>query len=311
MHHARQRLPLLLAAAVAVAALGACSGPSTEKQGGAAAATGEPPVKVTPQPDPANAALPLDAYGFDKSQQKVLQQAQDILTEACMRRIGFASFKNSNTYVAGPDTRRSTSGIGLVDADSAKKYGYRTGELPNRDAGAPAKRDPSETAALFGPQDGVPAHPGAPEGGCAGEAARKLYPKGPKGTSTTPAGNGLVDELTQQAGDRARGDSRVTAAISQWSSCMRDAGFQVKTPWELQQMEGTRWTGPVTGEEITAATTDVSCKQKTKLSDTWAAVLTAYQNTLIEKHKQDLDQEKKHLGEQVAFAEKVLKDGAA
>ncbi|MFJ9644252.1 hypothetical protein ACWEPM_26480 [Streptomyces sp. NPDC004244] len=314
MHHARQRLPLVLTAAavaVAVAALGACSGPSTEKTGGAASAGGEPPVKVTPQPDPANAALPLDAYGFDKSQQKVLQQAQDILTEACMRRIGFASFKNSSTYVADPDTRRSTSGIGLVDAESAKKYGYRTGELPKREAGAAAQRDPSETAALFGPQDGAPAHPGAPEGGCAGEAARKLYPKGTKGGSAAPAGNGLVDELTQQAGDRARGDSRVTAAIAQWSSCMRDAGFQVKTPWELQQMEGTRWTGPVTSEEITAATTDVSCKQRTKLSDTWTAVLTAYQNGLVEKHKQDLDQEKKRLGEQVAFAEKVLKDGAA
>lgn len=76
-------------------------------------------------------------------------------------------------------------------------------------------------------------------------------------------------------------------------------------------MEGTRWTGPVTSEEVTAATTDVSCKQRTKLTDTWTAVLTAYQNGLVERHKEGLDQEKKRLGEQVRFAQKVLQEGSA
>lgn len=305
MLHARQRLPLLIAGAVAAAALSACTaGPAGPEQGAAAGPSGEPQVTVTPQPDPANAALPLDAYSFDKAQQKVMEQAQDILTESCMRRVGFASFKNSSTY-AKTTAKPSTSGIGLVDAESAKKYGYRSGALPDRGAEAGAPRDPNETAALFGPQDGAAAHPGAPEGGCSGEATRKLYPK------SSESGTKLLDELVQQAGDRARGDSRITAGIAQWSSCMREAGFQVSTPWELQQMEGTRWTGTVTSEEITAATTDVSCKQRTKLTDTWTAVLTAYQNGLVERHKEGLDQEKKRLGEQVRFAQKVLQDGSA
>ncbi|GAA1595301.1 hypothetical protein GCM10009731_55830 [Streptomyces globosus] len=310
--HARRRPLLLTAAALAaVTALGGCTS-EPARPGGAAGDRGEPAVRITPQPDPANAPLPLDAYGFDTSQQKVLQQAQDILTEACMHRIGFAAFKNTSTYVtAGAGARRTTSGIGLVDAEAAKKYGYRSGGLPDREAGAAQKRDPSETAALFGPQDGAPAPAGAPEGGCAGEAARKLYPRSTTGAAGAPAGNGLVDELARQAADRARADSRVTAAVTEWSACMREAGFQVKTPWELQQMEGTRWTGPVTSEEITAATTDVSCKQRTKLSDTWTAVLAAYQTQLVEKRKQDLDQERKHLGDQVRFAEKVLAGGGA
>ncbi len=309
--HARQRLPLLLAGAAAILALGACTAEPAAKQEGPDGPTAEPQVSVTPQADPANAVLPLDAYAFDQNQAKVLRQAQDLLTEACMHRVGFASFKNASTYVTSAGAHRATTGIGLVDAESAKKYGYRTGALPDRDAAGEKKRDPNETAALFGPQDGGPAHPGAPEGGCSGEADRKLYPRTTTGPSAAPAGNSLVDQLTQQAGDRARGDSRIVAGITQWSTCMRDAGFQVKTPWELQQMEGTRWTGPVTSEEITAATTDVSCKQKTKLTDTWNAVLTAYQKGLIERRKQDLDQEKKRLDEQVKYAEKILKDGSA
>ncbi|MCX5377327.1 hypothetical protein [Streptomyces sp. NBC_00091] len=301
--HARGPLGALLLAA----ALTACSGGSADGGGpgsGSGSSPGaEPRIKVTPQADPARAGLPLDAYAFDKDQLKTMQQAQDILTDACMHRLGFSSFRNSNTYVV-TGTERGSTGIGLVDAEYAKKFGYRNGALPDRPRDT-KKQDPNEAAALFGPQNGAPAQPGAPEGGCSGEATRKLYPESGK------AGTKLLDELTQQANDRARGDSRVLAAIGQWSSCMRDAGFQVKTPWELQQMEGTRWTGPVTSEEITAATTDVGCKQKSKLTDTWAAALTAYQNTAVEKNKEGLDQEKKHLDEQVRTAGKVLKDGTA
>ncbi|MFE2478273.1 hypothetical protein [Streptomyces sp. NPDC059389] len=291
-----------LAALLLAAALTACTGGSGST--GAASLPGaEPEVSATPQGDPVHAGLPLDAYAFDKEQLKVMQQAQDILTDACMHRLGFAAFKNSNTY-ANTGGERGSTGIGLVDAEYAMKFGYRTGASPDRPRDT-KKQDPNETAALYGPQDGAPAQPGAPEGGCSGEATRKLYPQSGK------AGTKLLDELTQQTNDRARGDSRVVAAIGQWSVCMRDAGFQVKTPWELQDMEGTRWTGPVTSEEITAATTDVSCKHKSKLADTWTAVLTAYQNTAVEKNKDGLAQEKKNLAEQVKTAGKVLKDGTA
>ncbi len=297
-----------LGALLLAAALTACSGGSGGSgdaggKGSASLPGGEPKVTVTPQQDPAHARLPLDAYTFDKDQLKIMQQAQDILTDACMHRLGFAAFKNSNTYVNTSGEQGST-GIGLVDAEYAKKFGYRTGASPDRPRDT-KKQDPNETAALYGPQDGAPARPGAPEGGCSGEATRKLYPQ------TGKAGTRLLDELTQQTNDRARGDSRVVDAIAQWSACMRDAGFQVKTPWELQAMEGTRWTGPVTSEEITAATTDVGCKQKSKLTDTWTAVLTAYQKTAVEKNKEGLDQEKKQLAQQVETAGKVLKEGTA
>ncbi|KOU32757.1 hypothetical protein ADK52_00255 [Streptomyces sp. WM6372] len=300
---------LPLGALLLAAALTACTGGSggsgdTGKAGTASLPAAEPKVSVTPQADPVHAGLPLDAYAFDKEQLKVMQQAQDILTDACMHRLGFAAFKNSNTY-ANTGGEHGSTGIGLVDAEYAKKFGYRTGGAsPDRPRDT-KKQDPNETAALYGPQDGAPAQPGAPEGGCSGEATRKLYPQSGK------AGTKLLDELTQQTNDRARGDSRVVAAIGRWSACMRDAGFQVKTPWELQDMEGTRWTGPVTSEEVTAATTDVSCKQKSKLTDTWTAVLTAYQNTAVEKNKDGLGQEKKNLAEQVKTAGKVLKDGTA
>ncbi|WP_371644234.1 hypothetical protein OG974_22455 [Streptomyces sp. NBC_00597] len=298
-----------LGALLLAAALTSCSGSSGDAgTGGTGTGAGslpstEPKVSITPQDDPVHAGLPLDAYTFDKDQLKTMQQAQDILTDSCMHRLGFASFKNSNTYT-NTGAERGSTGIGLVDAEYAKKFGYRTGASPDRPRDA-KKQDPNETAALYGPQDGAPARPGTPEGGCSGEATHKLYPQSGK------AGTELLDELTRQTNDRARGDSRVVAAIGQWSACMRDAGFQVKTPWELQDMEGTRWTGPVTSEEITAATTDVSCKQKSKLTDTWTAVLTAYQNTAVEKNKDGLGQEKKNLAEQVKTAGRVLKDGTA
>jgi bacterioferritin-associated ferredoxin len=131
---------------------------------------------------------------------------------------------------------------------------------------------------------GITEHNGVtvPPGGCSGEARRALEKEAP--TVRSPD---LVQRLSQEIIRRAEQDSRVQAAWSKWSDCMRARGYAYAEPWDAN--DDPRWGGDsVTDREIATATADVACRREGNLVGIWNAVEVAYQTEAIERHAQEL-----------------------
>lgn len=231
----------------------------------------------TPLPRPsltavASAGLPLQAYRHDLDGERLVFEARNILVAACMARAGHPDWRPPDP----PGERPWESGmsIGLLDAAHAARFGYRA--PPDSRAMDEESVPDDERLAYLGPMPGESA-PGVPEGGCVAEADRAFGP---------PPDLSLVASLGATAEDAVATDPRAIEALTAWSDCMAESGYEYERPGEAQFQY---WPQAVTAAEKDLASADVACKTDSGLGDVWAGLLSGYQAELVERNRAELD----------------------
>ena len=166
---------------------------------------------------------------------------------------------------------------GLTDEVKARASGYTAAPQPK-----PPQPDIPPEARPIASGKGERTYQGkpVPEGGCQGEAGRKVA----EGAAHDER---LVLRLGDEAGKQAEADSRVKAAFQAWSACMARAGFDYADPWKPN--DNPEFQGQEAGaREIATATADVRCKREGDLVGVWASVEAAYQERKIGENAEAL-----------------------
>lgn len=292
---------LTVAAVAAVLALAGCSAPGS---GSSAGRDAEPHVGSMPlMLKTADVGFPLDAYQATPEQQDTLTRAQNTLTRQCMARFGFTFHAPQQPPV--PASASHARVFGLVDPDTAARHGYRNPSVESvpRQRSSEGPLTEAERVALMGEDDLDPADMPSnledaekgggsdvtsdgrrlPVGGCVRESFLKLYARTANEVDIL-----YVFHLGSEADARALADSRVRAVFKRWSECMREAGYTVDDPAKASKELGFTESSLSSARAITAAKTDVRCKQRVNLVGVRYAVTVAYQRQLIEKNAETL-----------------------
>jgi hypothetical protein len=256
------------------AGLLACGGPA---ENGA-----EPPIGPVPAAvDGATLRLPLDDYLGEVDDWRRLADAHRRLAGECLSRFGYDLPPDPNEAgirVEFGNSRR----YGITDPVLAAAHGYAPGPEPAREA---RRREVPPDAVALDVLVGRGARSvdgqAVPEGGCQGEAQRRLA-----GTTPPPEDPQLPQRLGMESWQRSAQDSRVRAAVAAWSDCMRERGLDYADP--LGPPADPRFRGGPSPEEISAAAADLDCKARSALVPVWSMVETAYQERAIEQHAGEL-----------------------
>ncbi|MGW1105038.1 hypothetical protein [Streptomyces sp. NPDC002540] len=247
------------------------------------------PVRAIPKnPVARDLKLPLDAYMIDSARSRQIFLATEELKQKCMREQGFNYVPEKPIPPAGPLGNELR--YGSADAKIAATYGYRL--PPERDPSA-QKKPPTENKGLsdkafkvltgLKPGERPKATAlGNSDRGCVGTAERKLAEGAPD------IGDGMAAQiLSQESFIRSMDDQRAKKVFASWSGCMKEKGFDFKTPMDPAK-EFTA-AGPPTTAEKSTATADVECKQKFNVVGVWYATETAYQNGAIRENSDQLN----------------------
>jgi hypothetical protein len=295
----RSPIFVVLAVPLIVIALGGCT------SGGGA--TGKEPA-LGPIPTVTSEAgipqLPLDAYRVSNRQQQTALEATRVVARKCMARFGFDWHGNDPTPQPDLDALVKRR-YGLINKDDAVRYGY---QAPPDVAGGPSGKSadfnpsPDELAVWRGTAPASTQINGqtVPAGGCQGEVGRKMEAGAPQGDVN------LAQNLSTQSFTKSKTDSRLLAAESQWSACMKQAGYDYKNASEPNAID---WRTRNNTEQVATATADVACRQKNNLVGIWAAVDAAYQRQLVEKNAQQLSLVRQQLDAESRNAAAVLAGG--
>ncbi|TPQ23772.1 hypothetical protein [Streptomyces sporangiiformans] len=317
--HRRTGPPLLLLTALAITLSGCTgSGPGGSDDFGPEPTVASTPAKLRTQ----GLKFPLDAYERSTTEQRVLTRAQQMLTNRCMARYGFA-FQAPATAVTPGDSTDDARRYGVSDPETAAAYGYARPNKPGSTRTPPRQPELSSTGklVLYGasddgkPQD-LPASQqeaeavrkkgkgttkvggeAIPVGGCIRESFLKLY--APTRDSVDVL---FVFQLISEAQSRSREDSRVRRVFKRWSSCMKESGYSVSNPAGVASQLGLRDDELSSPRAITAAKADVACKEKVNLVGVTFAVESAYQRQLINKNAETLQLVKKQDEDRLRFA---------
>ncbi|UOX93117.1 hypothetical protein MUY14_21765 [Amycolatopsis sp. FBCC-B4732] len=283
-----------IAAAVAVAALGC----GVALSAGDAAEPGPPPIgPVRPVVSGADVVLPFDAYRHPAAEVNVIERATAALAGKCLARFGYDWTPPS---IAAVDTSRPAAGgrYGIVDAAEVARLGYHAAQPPDRVAQAQPPLDVLVVYTGKGTSE-VRGRP-VPEGGCVGEARRRLE----EGVPAALPGEAFA-ELDRELYLTAQADPRVQAAMAGWRACMAEAGERYADVWAAN--DDVRWSGPAPAPaEIAVAKADLACRTRTALPGTWLAVETAYQQRAIADRRGEFDALAQALRARLANARRAL-----
>ncbi|MFF2617587.1 MULTISPECIES: hypothetical protein [unclassified Kitasatospora] len=300
------RRTALVVAATGLALLTGCSSggsaaPATGGTGGQAAA---PALTATPTPTTVadTQQLPLRAFAASPQELTGIAKAQGLLTQDCMKRLGFASWQPNNADLTKAGKDDMPTPYGFLNEAQAAQYGFhQPGTAGGAKVGSGSPMNPAEFTALSGlksPTGGEPAGGSTPPGGCTGEADRKL--KGDK-----PPAADVYGDLTGQSMNRTKADARVVAATTEWASCMKQRGYAYGNPESLSTES---WGPTVTQREIDTAKADVACTRQTNLSGIAFGVQSAIQKQLIEQHDNELKAYRAAIQSQLDQAATVLRE---
>ncbi|NJP66990.1 hypothetical protein [Streptomyces spiramenti] len=317
-------LPLLLATACSTAGEAptppdpdpAVESDDTERSGGSdATAVAEavlPTASLT-----ADLTLPLDAYHISAEDQRVLEEARDLLVTACMARYG-QEYTPADHRAADLGTHLYLYGVD--DAGIAAEHGYMHPVDLDPATYAPAfpqELTPDQELALHGDPGLDLEHPETleeaqrmsgpelggepvPVTGCHGEAT--LTVNRPDADWVDPT---VILQLADEAAHLADEDPRLDTLLADWSACMADQGWETDTPLEAAAQLGLG--GDVSGTEAReAAVADVGCKEETELVTRWAAIDSDHQATVIEEHAGMLADYREQHEERMTRARAVL-----
>lgn len=297
----------VLAAAVmmtGVMAAASCSGSSSQHaavdQNRAIEAQAPPPA-VTTSPTTSNlnnASLPLDRYTTSVDEYIELDYAAKLMTFDCMKRFGYNLDPGGRLRLNG--LRDRTNRLGLVDEAQAARAGYhldpaRAGDYSPRDNGS--KLTDEQGAVMFG----EPARKDVPKGGCTGEGYRKI------GWSIDD--DMWLQDLENDAAHRTLSDKRALEVMAEWSACMKGSGYGYDKPDDASQ-DRRWWKGndddPASKAEKSTAVADVRCKKKINYIGRMTAILTAYQQQIVESNLERLESVHRQVQEALKKAAGVL-----
>jgi hypothetical protein len=265
-------------------------------------ATAEPkgtPITIRPKPQQyagSSTSMPLDAYRLGSADMKRLESAVYTLASACMEEFGLSWPPPADAD--GPATADSRR-YGVADERFVAKFGYSPpapDDMTWDDIAKAGEESRKRTAAI--PEvtrkvytgEGVRERKGrqVPEGGCRGEAYRKIGMK-----DLEVPYDSEMDRIELAEWKRARKSEIVERSAAEWRLCMEERGFQYKSPEEV--IERPRWasedkppswvdmTKP-SQEEIDTAKADVHCKKSALFVETWQAVEIRNQRVAIEEN---------------------------
>ncbi|MFA1551972.1 hypothetical protein [Actinomadura chokoriensis] len=258
--------------------------------------TAEPYARITRIADVNALVLPLDAYRATPAQRGTVQRAEKTLVVTCLGRFGLRA---DLADPAPPPFAQNARRYGLADEARARELGYSTPEISKR---APRPDLPPKVRQVaWGDGPATVRGRQVPDGGCMGEADRKLR------AGLPPAGL-LADRLAFTSLEASERDSRVRAAFARWSTCMKGAGLSYATPMaangDLRFRDARKH--HVDPLETGTAVADVRCKRQARLIDIWAGVETAYQKLAIARHRAALDREQRALDARLKNAAQAL-----
>ncbi|MEV4454331.1 hypothetical protein [Microbispora sp. NPDC049633] len=247
---------------------------------------GEPPLgDIATVRDSKHVAMPLDPYLTPMSDIKLIDQARDIASAACMRSLGFTGWTSTTIRTWSPGDYRESDVFDYLDTKAAADSGYP--RLPAESvprAFTESRHEPTleERKAFDGAADRTQSGRAIPAGGCAGQADDKLYgtmrklPADPRG-------------LAVASRSRAMRDSRVRAALTAWRACMQNAGI-TSYDHPITAQNDPRWQSraegaPASAEEKRVAAADANCQAEVNLVGIYKAVRAAYEQRILDGNK--------------------------
>ncbi|MGW2748606.1 hypothetical protein [Streptomyces sp. NPDC001450] len=256
-------------------------------------------------------SFPLHAYIPDPSSDggRAIGKAQWILAKKCMIRLGFSGFAVlatkdvESTYPVRQGTlaSRSTTGddspYGVDDPDLAAEHGYHNRDQDREQSSQPQEWPSDQYVALTGTFDSGDSHRAhgnlIPEGGCLGQATRRIY--GPAPRATKVGGTKLTGyyslplELWYESHKTARKDPAWKKADRVWAACMKEKGYHYADPDEASLDTAWYRTEKPSGKEKKTASADARCKLDTDYIDTVHAIEARAQKKVIGERQKDLD----------------------
>lgn len=266
---------------------GAQGGPATEDPAPPPQSVGQTSVQIAPT---SSSSHPTQLLSNQPADQAVLMYAESVLTSRCMAEQGF-------TYEAlNYEDLRSTLTEAVTVVDRVEfPYDPDVEGIPYASSKEPTHADPnvayirslSESArATYGEalqgsiQDRATVNVlgsvvSAPRGGCQSKARTQLY-----GTIEDAITSLMMSaNLRPSAETIAREDAGVIAAMSSWSDCMRDSGFQFDN---FGAARSSAQSAPTTSERV--ATADGRCTATSRLGEIYRHVYNQAMQTLIDNN---------------------------
>ncbi len=265
---------LFLTSALLLLVLAGCS----TAKASASTSTGEPAIGAVPKIlDSSTLRLPVEDYLPSSAEDDRLGVADLALIRSCMARFGIKyDIKPILGSTYGPVSLTDRR-YGITDATLAAHYGYGLGPRDPALQKRPDKPDigsAGETA-LSGEGQSEVNGITVPNGGCIGEADRKL-------SGSVPASVDMHkgNTLQFQSFAQSRADSRVVAAFKEWSACMARSGYHYADP--LAAAGDPDFAGAANSHDVAVALADISCKSETNLVGIWFTVESAYERQVID-----------------------------
>ena len=255
-----RRARLVLGVGALVALMAACvpHDPSSEQPR-------QPTVRVSPE-----IKLPLDAYKMSRRELAIYDTAVDVITQGCMRARGFDWWIPDRTRVRPSFNVRR---YGVIDLEVAGKFGYHLPSDPVSQA--LQRRDANLSEELRSAAVGSDGSEG-----CLQTAAERL------GIDVPDADYALVADLDFKSLDMSVADDAMMRSNTAWHTCMSGAGYpKYESPNDAISDERWNLDSPTIPKlEVEVATSDVRCKLKVGMIDTWLAVETQVQENMIARH---------------------------
>ncbi|MGW3726096.1 hypothetical protein [Streptomyces sp. NPDC000851] len=254
--------------------------------------------------DPQSWVLPIQTYLPTDQEQGQLSQAKKILISDCMKGFGFEWTPAPDLPRVGPKTLTDWR-YGIHDMALAEQRGYKADAKEQEAYDAAVDKGAVDGTTADGPDaqalnGGIQEVDGkkVPEDGCVGAANREIDADAIQARAAL--------ELANAAFVKSKEDPKVVKAFADWSACMKRSGYNYKQP--LDASDDSKFSGTeVSSEEISTATADITCRQKTNVAWIWFQAESALQKSAIEDHAEELSAERKKIDAAVRSASKIVK----
>lgn len=253
--------------------------------------------------DPATWVLPIEGYLPSDSERRQIAQARETLAGDCMKRFGLSWQPAPDLPRLGPKTLVDWR-YGIHDMALAEERGYKPAaaeqDAYDQAVQAGAVDDTSgtgpDTQVLEGGAKKMGGKP-VPEGGCLGEADRKV--------SAGAMNTTVAQTISNETFARSQQSPDVLEAFEAWSACMKKSGFDYERP--LDASDDPRFgSRDVTPLEIRTATADISCRDQSDVARIWFDAEVTLQHEKIESQAEQLNRERESLDEAVKKAADVV-----
>lgn len=282
--------------------------------------------------------MPFAAYVPTKSELVTLTKASNALINSCVARFGFKYHVDfpSDEDLYSKIREGTSSPLTLAQAE---QYGYKSPAQGAQDTAQETQSEQSSSdqgssmtqalnQVLSGGSElpkGATLPPGAatphsavgkeingekvPEGGCQGEAQRKLAKGGPNLKEFGSKGLDPLNVVLAMRDDshtKGQQDPVYVKMRKAWSSCMKTAGYTYSSfdaAWESPEWAKS---ATATDREKSVATADVRCRLKANYVGVTDAVNLAYEKRAVEDNAELLNAVKEYNQAQLRNAAKVV-----